>query len=74
MPSISTRSTLGAVLESDLLGVYYARSGETLRDVSRAYYNAPDQWRELMLYNDLTTPELVAGQLVLIPRMSQGSV
>ncbi len=68
------KRTLGAVLESDLLGVYYARAGETLRDVSRTYYNAPDQWRELMLYNDLTTPELTAGQLVLIPRMSQGSV
>lgn len=66
--------TLGAVLESDLLGVYYAVNGETMRDVSRRYYGTPHQWRQLMLYNDCTTPELTTGQLVLIPRMSSNTV
>lgn len=68
------RRNLGATLESDLLGVYYAKKGETLRDVSRQYYGAPNQWRDLMIYNDLKTPELSSGQLVLIPRMATGTV
>lgn len=71
--SIEQRA-LGATLESDLLGVYYARGDDTLRDVSRRYYGTPDQWRQLMLYNDFTTPELTPGQLILIPRMSSGTV
>jgi hypothetical protein len=68
------RRNLGATLESDLLAIYYAKRGETLREVSTTYYGSPNNWRELLLYNDLKTPELSAGQLVLVPRMDTGTV
>lgn len=52
------------------LGTYRAREGEDLRDVSQLYYNTPNEWRALMLYNGFTTTELYAGQYVAIPRLN----
>ena len=57
-------------LDQDLLGSYSARDGDDLRDVSRAYYNTPNQWRALMLYNGLTSAELYVNQLVLVPKIT----
>ena len=54
---------------SESLGTYRAREGEDLRDVSRLYYGTPDQWRTLMLYNEMTTTELYPGQTIAIPRV-----
>lgn len=54
---------------SVVMGTYRAREGEDLRDVSRLYYGTPDQWRSLMIYNELDTTELYAGQLVAIPNI-----
>lgn len=55
------------------LGTYRAREGDDLRDVSQMYYGTPTQWRSLMLYNELTTTELYAGQYVAIPRLDPAS-
>ena len=52
------------------LGTYRAREGEDLRDVSQLYYNTPNEWRALMIYNGFTTTELYAGQYVAIPRLN----
>ena len=51
------------------LGIYIAREGDDLRDVSMRYYSTPDQWRSLMVYNGLTTTELYAGQSITVPRL-----
>lgn len=54
----------------ELLGTYIAKANEDLRDVSKAYYNTPFEWRRLMVFNNLTSDILTAGQLVLIPKLS----
>lgn len=64
------RSTLSSQIESDLLGTYTARDGDDLRDVAFQFYESAYEWRRLMLFNQLTSAELVAGQLILIPKAS----
>lgn len=54
---------------SDTLGTYRAREGEDLRDVSMLYFGTPYEWRALMLYNGLQSPELYSGQTIAIPRL-----
>lgn len=54
----------------ELLGTYVAKANEDLRSVSQAYYGTPFEWRRLMVFNDLPSDILTAGQLVLIPRIS----
>lgn len=62
------------VLEAEVQAVHFARAGETLRDVSRQFYNTPDQWRVLMVYNGFREPELAVGDLVLVPVLTSGVV
>lgn len=52
------------------LGVYYAREGDDLRDVSTRYYGSPDQWRTLLLHNNLISFDLYPGQPIVIPRIN----
>lgn len=56
-----------ASVKSQVLAVFQAREGDDLRRVSQFYYGTPDGWRSLMLYNDLRTDVLVAGQTVIVP-------
>jgi hypothetical protein len=59
------------VVDEEILGVYTARAGDDLRDVSFAYYGSNDQWRDLMVYNQLQTAELAPGQIIYVPRRAQ---
>ena len=71
--AIAQRVQLLAQLQLGTLGTYLARFGDDLRDVSKLYYQTPDQWRALMLYNNLDTVELVPGQLIVIPKITTTS-
>jgi nucleoid-associated protein YgaU len=57
-------------LTGELTSVHVVRRGEDLRDLSQAAYNTPNEWRQIMSYNQLATPELTPGQVILIPRTS----
>ena len=60
----------GRVLErinARLLASYTAREGDDLRDVARQFYGSPLGWRRLLVFNGLTSAELTAGQVVLVP-------
>jgi hypothetical protein len=65
--SVEQRSVLMGQVSTNLLATYVARAGEDLRDVSSQFYGTPFEWRRLMIFNDLYTVELEAGQLVLVP-------
>jgi hypothetical protein len=41
-----------------------------LRDVSTQYYGTPDEWIRLMLYNGFNTSRLIAGDVVIVPRLN----
>lgn len=57
-------------IQGDLAGRYIARDGEDLRDVSQAFYKTPFEWRRIMIFNELESAELTAGQIVLVPRVN----
>lgn len=54
--------------DGSLLGTYRARANEDLRAVSRIYFGTPDQWRQIMLDNALTSSILTEGQEVRVYR------
>lgn len=56
-----------SAIRTQVLAVFQARDGDDLRKVSTLYYGTPDGWQGLMLYNDLRTEELSAGQTVIVP-------
>jgi hypothetical protein len=57
-------------LRAELLGTHLAKAGEDLRDVSKAFYGTPFEWRRLLVFNELAGPELAAGEVVLIPAVT----
>lgn len=69
--AIIRRSTLITAMEDLLLAVYTAREDEDLRDVSRRFYGSPFEWRTLLAFNNLTTPALSGGQIVLVPKIQR---
>jgi hypothetical protein len=68
--SVEQRTSLMGQISTSLLATYIARAGEDLRDVAQQFYGTPFEWRRLMLFNDLYTIELEAGQLVLVPPLT----
>jgi hypothetical protein len=68
--SVESRTNLMAQISTTLLATYTARAGEDLRDVASQFYGSPFEWRRLMIFNDLYTVELEAGQIVLVPPLS----
>jgi hypothetical protein len=49
------------------LAVFQARAGQDLRTVALEAYGDADAWRGLMVYNNMSTGELRAGQVVFVP-------
>ena len=72
--AVIRRQVMAAQLQDQLLGVYSARGGEDLRDVSRRYYGTSAHWRDLLLFNHLRSSELVPGQTVQVPTLQTGDV
>jgi hypothetical protein len=68
--AVQAREAFMQAAATDIAGRYIARAGDDLRDVSRIFYNTPFEWRRIMIFNQLDTSELTAGQLVLVPTMN----
>lgn len=63
----------GKQVDQRLQDIYIATDGDDLRHVSTVEYGTPDEWRLLMMFNDLKVSRLAAGQVVLVPdRMAIG--
>lgn len=53
----------------ELLGLYTAKGGESLRDVSKQFYNGdPSRWRAIAEFNGIDRAILVRGTIVRLPR------
>ena len=63
----------GLSVEGNLLGVWLAREGESLRDVALRYYGVADQWQTIATANRLEGVALTAGQVVLVPQLDRGT-
>ena len=55
--------------QSTLLATIIARDGQDLRDVSTKFYGSPNEWIRLRAYNGFNTSRLIAGDIVLVPRL-----
>lgn len=63
----SRQSVLLQRTTSSTIQSFQARDGQDLRQVSQQFYGTPDEWRGLMVYNNLASSELRAGQVVFVP-------
>lgn len=68
--SVERRTSLLRQVTTTLLATYVAREGDDLRDVARQFYGTPFEWRRLLTFNDLSSMQLEAGQLILIPPLA----
>lgn len=55
-------------INPELIATFIAKEGQDLRDVSAAFYDTPDEWRNLMRFNGLSTSKLIANQQIFVPR------
>lgn len=55
--------------DDDLLAAFIARADSDLREVAQAYYGDQSAWRRLKKYNRFRTSKLIAGDLVLVPKL-----
>lgn len=53
-----------------ILAVYTAKAHDDLRRVSIMYYGTQSGWLDILKFNHLTSPELHAGQVILIPALA----
>jgi nucleoid-associated protein YgaU len=58
-----------ASMTNPIRDVYVVVAGDTLRRISTRYYGTPDRWQDLADYNGISTDELTAGMVVLIPEV-----
>jgi hypothetical protein len=63
----SNQKKILSTMNSNNISVFVARDGDDLRRVSLTYYGTSDDWRALMLYNNLEDDALAAGQIILVP-------
>ena len=56
--ALSTEATSGEI--------YIAGSGDTLHSISKQFYDTPDRWSDIMRDNGKATPEVVAGEQLLL--------
>ena len=68
--AIRRRASLTKQINNQLLGIVTTRAGQDLRDISNQFYGTPFEWRRLLMFNELNTPALVAGQVLLIPQVT----
>lgn len=64
----SQEAKLLRALTAQVIMVYTARAGDTLMAASQTFYGTPDNWRDLMLYNNLEDDVLIAGQVIVAPQ------
>lgn len=63
-----TRWAMQQQLQDELKASFTAKQDMDLRDVSTQFYGTPDNWRDLLIYNGLTSSRLTAGQLIWVPQ------
>jgi hypothetical protein len=60
-------------IRSEIVRIFQAREDQDLRDVSLSFYDTPEEWRSLMVYNRLSSSQLAAGQVVFVPARPAGT-
>lgn len=58
--------------DDDLLAAFVARADSDLREVAQTYYGDQSEWRRLRKYNRFRSSRLIAGDLVLVPKLVRG--
>ena len=72
--ALQLRARIATLLQDTLAGTIVARDGENLREISTRFYGSPHEWRQLMVFNGLSSPVLSAGDVVMVPRSAGGDL
>jgi hypothetical protein len=64
------RAEMLASIQSDLRAIYEAKQGEHLRDIAVRFTGDANEWKRIMMFNGLSDPFMVAGQVIMIPKDS----
>jgi hypothetical protein len=67
--AIAVQESISPFAGSVAVDLYYAKDGDTLQMVSRVFYGDDSHWRDLMIYNDLSSSILITGDVVQVPRL-----
>lgn len=65
----SSRADIERLLSSSLKGIHVARAGETLRDVSRLFYDTESNWRIIASFNGFEGSLLAVGTVIRVPQV-----
>lgn len=68
--NVFLRAQFQQQLQDELKASFVAKQDMDLRDVSTQFYGTPDGWRDLLIYNGLTSSRLTAGQLIWVPQQA----
>lgn len=69
--AIEQQLALSTQTTAQILAIYVSREGDDLRHLAVRYYGNELEWRRLLTFNQLASSLLVAGQIVLIPKVSE---
>jgi len=58
-----------AMIEPNIIDIYTAKTGDTLRRISQAYYGTTSRWQDLADYNGITRDKLDPGDVVIVPAL-----
>lgn len=54
--------------------VFSATADSDLRDVATRFYDNPEEWKSLLIYNNFDSSKLEAGQIVLVPPLTRTQI
>lgn len=70
--AIDIQTTFQQQVRNQVLAIYTAKDGDELRQISWMYYQDPNHWQDIMIFNNLQTSILPRGLQILIPKTPAG--
>lgn len=67
--AFQTQASILRSVNPNILVAFTARADTDLRDISTQFYQTPDEWKSLMVFNDLPSSKLIVGDTVFVPQL-----
>lgn len=67
--ALETQQDVLKAIDPDLVAMFVATGNTDLRDVSQEFYDTADEWRSLMVYNNMDDSRLSSGDEVFVPKL-----
>lgn len=67
--ALNAQTNILKSINPDIIAAFTAKGSTDLRDVSTQFYDIPDEWRSLLVFNGLSDSRLSAGQTIFVPKL-----